>query len=322
MENKEREEFYLKSASQIQDVDLEKLFYLIKKAVINNDKNMIKYETLISIGAENQGKRISRKNLEGFLNSIYKYWWKNWLLPKSKMDHDWQKGIIKRYIDAGVFDPDSNNRIENIYEIMSELSYKNLFEDACRFQGNYFCVVDTDYFSVERQKRAKSFYDAKLYLNIKLENRIELTKKLIDKALKKDMPFVFKFALYDKRTDNIVIYVDYENISDTADLIDEVKKENENLFDGCQVKHPMIAKYRDYMGYGEEAIYGSYNSARTDILTLTYLELSKHYKTDKNYLTDENIIKEFKKNCKRERVDFNNFYRNDNREWWEIYIEE
>lgn len=319
MENKERKEFFSKEEKNIQDVNLEKLFALIKKAVVKEDKKMLDYENLMSIGAENQGKRLYRKDLEGFLNQIYEIWWDHWLIPKSTMNNHYQKDIIKRYIDAEIFDPHTDKRLKSIFGIMDELKYKYLFEDACRFQGNYFLVVDTNHFSVTREKKARYCYDTKLYLNIKLENRVTLAKRMIEKALKKDIPFVFKFALYDQRTDNVVIYTDFENVATTADLIDEIKKENPHLFEGCEVKNPLLATYRGYIGFGEEAYYGSYNSVRSDILKMTYLELLKQYRKDETSLTDENIKNIFKKNCLHERVDFNCFYRNETSDDWYRY---
>lgn len=322
MERKKLEEFLDREEKNIQDVNLEKIFALIKNAVVKHDKSLLEYENLMSIGAENKGKRFYRKDLEGFLNQIYEIWWDHWLIPKSKMDNNYQKTVIQKYIDAEVFDPHSDKRIPNIFTIMDELKYRYLFEDTCYFQGNYFCVIDTNRFSVDREKHARFCYDSKLYLNIKLENRIELAKRMIEKALKKNIPFVFKFALYDQRTDNVVIYVDFENVSLTADMIDEVKKENPHLFEGCQVKNPLLATYRKYMGFGEEAIYSSYNSARTDILMMTYKELSKLYNKDPNSLTDENIKKIFKKNCWNLCIDYDRFYTNKWRAIGEEYKEE
>lgn len=313
---KERIEFFEEEEKYIQNINLGKLYRLIKKAVIKQDKKLLKYENLISLGAENNGKRLKRTELVDLLNGIYRIWWHKWVLPKSETD-SYQKDLIKRYIDAGIFDPDSDKRLKSIYEIIDEWNYKGLFEDACRFQDSYFLVIDTNFFTAEREKMAFRYYDTKIYLNIKLENRVELAKRFIDKAMKEGFPLTFKFALYDERTDNVVIYNKFENTKATAKFIDEIKKEHPELFEGCKVKNPLLATYHGYMGFGEESYYGSYNSVRTDILMLTYLELLEEYKKDKKSLTDENIKRKFRKNCWREQVDPNCFYKNKDRKIWD-----
>ena len=45
------------------------------------------------------------------------------------------------------------------------------------FQGKYFCHFYTNMMSASRKKFEKQFYDARIYLNIKLENRLTMHLK-------------------------------------------------------------------------------------------------------------------------------------------------
>jgi len=309
MVNKERENFFKNVGTDLQDVNLDGVFALIKKAVKENNKDCLKYQNIISVGAENEGKKLHKKDLIEILNKIYKIWWDNWLIPSSKLKNHYQATTIKRCVDEKLYYPSSEKQL-NIYEIMDELSYANLFEDVCRFQNRYFCIVDTNFLSVERKKYVRYFYQTKLYLNIKLKNRVELADKLIEKAMQKDLPLTFKFALDDDRTDNFVFYTNFCEVKETADMIDEIKAEYPDLFEDCKVCNPLLAKYRGYMGFGEESYVSSYNFGRSDILLETYSELAKKYNYDKNTLTDEELKSEFKKQCYNKLIDPENFSRN------------
>lgn len=311
MINQERDELFKNMGSDFQEVNLDDVFALLKKAIKEKNQDCLKYQNIISVGAENEGKRLNRKDLTGVLDKIYKIWWDNWLIPNSKIKNHYQSTTIKRCVDEKLYHPDNKDKI-NIYEIMDELSYSNLFEDACHLQNRYFCVIDTNLLSVKRKKYVRYFYQAKLYLNIKLKNRIELAEKFIDKVMKEDLPLTFKFALDDNRTDNFVLYVNFNEVEKTAKMIEEVKTENPQLFDGCKVCNPLLAKYKGYMGFGEESYIESYNADRSDILVGAYQELEKKFKYNEEDLTDADIKAEFKKQCYRKLIDSKNFSRNKN----------
>lgn len=326
MKNPEdKQKFFEEVKYDLEEVNVPRLFQMIKDSVINNDVDAFNYEKIISYGAENQGKRVEKQDMRKLLTKFYDIWWHNWLIPKSKMSNCYPKDRIEYFANQKEFNPDSKYRLEDILEIIDEMDIQNLLEDSCRFQGDHFLIFDTSFFTADREHYARQFYEAKLYLNINLTNRPKLAEKLINKAILKDIPLVFKFAFDDERTDNFVMYANFIDMKKTIDMVEEVKRENPSLFEGSKIYNPLVAKYKEYIGVGEESIYGSYNSARCDILNETRNELAKEYSLNKYYLKNENIKKVFDKWCFRLRIDPDNFCQNMSeekyKEYYEIYRE-
>ena len=179
------------------------------------------------------------------------------------------------------------------------------------YQGRYFCHFYTNVMSTDRFEFEKPWCDARIYLNIKTQNTVQLANVMIDKAIQKNIPLTFKFAFFDERNDNFVLYSEYKHMDSLVNLIDETKKENPNLFAGCEVKNPLMAALKGYMGFGEEPFtFDSYNSVRADILEGTYKKLSEQYIQDKDSLTKENIVLAFQDQCNKNQIDSENFYLN------------
>ena len=122
-----------------------------------------------------------------------------------------------------------------------------------------------------------------------------------------NLPLTFKLATSALRNDNFVLYDQFENMTNLIGLIEKTKKENPALFVGCKVKNPLLATLKGYMGFGEEPYWDSYTSVRVEALEKAYKTLSGHYKTDKNYLTKENIKNAFDEACKKNHIDSTNF---------------
>ena len=130
----------------------------------------------------------------------------------------------------------------------------------------------------------------KIYLHTKLKNILKLTHKLIKTALSTNAPLTIKMGLSDTRNDNLILYTNYKEIDATIALIEKVKEKYPELFAGCKVDNPLMAKYMEYMGIGEEPYsWGSYNSVRAEILEKCYTILHKKYKKDRSILTNEKI---------------------------------
>ena len=221
---------------------------------------------------------------------------------------EWQKEELKQLIDDPFFNPEGKEKLEDIYEMWlypNDIMVAGL-NSPIYFQGKYFCHFFTNLMSLDRIKFEKQFCDARIYLNIKFENRLELAEKLIDNALEMNLPLTFKFATSVARNDNFVLYDQYENMMGLIGLIEKTKNENPSLFVGCKVKNPLFATLNGYMGFGEEPYWDSYTSVRVEALEKAYAELSKHYKKDKNYLTKENIKKAFYEACRKNHINSNN----------------
>ena len=316
--NKFREQFFEKSKQDLKDVNMDKVFYLIEKAVKTENKKMLDYENIVSIGAENKGERIDEEQYTNLLCKVYKIWWSQWLIPAYKNAPEYRKEELKSIIDDKEMDPNNKDLQKDILDIMSYVDCKNIYQMAWYMQEDYFCLLDMKNFFYTGQPHAR-ICETRLYLNFKLKDIPKATDELVRTAFKKKVPLLFKFALYDKRNDNFVIYTDYQNIDKVVDVIEQTKKENPDLFADCKVKNPLMATYKDYMGFGEEPVFGSYNSIRVDILTNLYDELLKEYKMDKNSLTKENMQNKLKDTCKYFHIDSENFCKNKCEEYKQEY---
>lgn len=306
---RERNKFFESAKNDLQGVSIDKIFYLVEKAVKTNNPKLLKYESLVSIGAENKGKKLELDDLKHLLTKVYTIWWNNWLVLKCQSNTSFQNDTLNKIIRENDCNPNLKNLEDDIFEVISYV-YGNINQNALSFLGNNFLLLDVN--SMFLKKPFVQFYDAKIYLNIKLENLPLLAEKLVDNAKDKNAPLLFKFSFSDARNDNVVVYSKYEDINKIVDVIETTKKENPKLFVGCKVKNPLMATYKGYMGFGEAPlVYGSYNSVRADVLKKMYKELLKKYKQNKNCLTKENMQKSFEKACKENKVSSKEFYKNE-----------
>ena len=307
-----RNAFLQKEKDNLQNVDMRKIVLLLKKAVKENNKKMLKYESIVSIGAENTGARLNKVQYAKLLENIYKYWWDHALIPKYNSLSPATRECYDKYVKNEEFIPTSKHRIENIFEILEELqdiSFMGLWSPIY-FQGKYFCDFYANDFSIERTNFSRRI-DVKLYLHIKLKNTLSLAHKIIKKALTTNTPLLFKIATYDARNDNFVFYTNYKDIYSLIELIETVRAKNPELFSGCKIDNPLMGTYNNYIGFGEEPYsWGSYVSVRTDILEKSFNELKKIYNNKKSDLTNEKILETLKFFCKREKIDEENFYLN------------
>lgn len=306
----ERNKFFENAKEDLKNASLDKIFYLVEKAVKTDKPEILNYKNIVSIGAENNSKRLKQKDLEQLMTKVYTIWWNNWLVPKSQgVKTNLQDNIYNKILMQSYCNPNSIETQNDIFETISYVD-ATISQNAWFFLNNNFLLLDVN--SMFSGKQFIQYCDARIYLNIKLKNLPLLAEKLVDNAITENAPLIFKFAFSDKRNDNVVIYSRYKDLEKIVAVIEKTKQDNPELFDGCKVRNPLMATYKEYMGFGEEPLkFGtSYNSIRVDILKKMYKVLSKKYKNDKNYLSKSNLQKCFEKTCKKYKVDSKEFYKN------------
>ena len=307
---KERIKFFDNAKKDLKNVSLDKIFYLVEKAVKTNNPKILNYENIVSIGAENNGKKLTDDGLKKLLTKVYKTWWNNWLVPKCQASNTfYQDNIYNKILMENDCNPNMKNLENDIFEILSYVGGA-ISQEAWHFQNEHFLVFDVN--SMFLGKPYIQYFDARIYLNIKLDNLPMLAEKLIDNAIENNAPLLFKFALADARNDNVVIYSQFKDLEKNVAVIEKTKKENPELFENCKVTNPLMATYKGYMGFGEEPLkFGtSYNSIRVDILKKMFKELSIQYEQNRHCLTKKNINKCFENACKEFKVDSKDFYKN------------
>lgn len=308
-----RDEFLKSAENDLVCPNMDKIFYLLEKAVKTDNKKLLDYDNIVRIGVKSKHKAINKKEYGNLLRKTYVFWYNHALKQRyENPQKDWQKENIEKEIMSVEDLKPENVNSENVFEICSYFEDRMVggLKFPTYFQHGYFCHFYVNYFTLGRMQLEK-YPEVRLYLKIDIENVVKLSDIVIGKALKNKIPLLFKIALNDGRNDNVVFYTDYENINAVANMIEETKKENPKLFKGCKVKNPLMATYKKYMGYGEEPlIYGSYNSVRVDAMEDAFRELKKAYEKDDKFLTKENIKNQFEKSCEKFWIDSENFCMN------------
>ena len=307
-----RKEFLEKAKDELVGPNMDKIFYILEKAVKTNNPKLLDYDKIVKIGAKSQGKKIDEKEYAELLKKTYAYWYNHALKERHEnAETTWQKESIEEFLNNDELKPE-NIKGDEIFDVCSYFEDRMIggLKFPTYFQGEYFCHLYANDLTIDRKKKEK-FAELRLYLKINVENVVKLADVLIDKALENNVPLLLKIALMDGRNDNMVFYTDYDNVEAVANLIDTAKNENPNLFEGCKVKNPLMATYKKYIGFGEEPfLFGSYNSVRVDAMQDAFKALKKEYDKNPEFLTKENIEKQFKESCEDFWIDGENLCMN------------
>lgn len=110
--------------------------------------------------------------------------------------------------------------------------------------------------------------DCRLYLNVKPHNIAPLCEALLKKCFAKRQRIYFKFWTNDNRNDTFLIYCGYSTVQKKIELLREIRKEQPELFEGCENINPLLVNIDGFIGFGEEPKYehSSYNSERADAI--------------------------------------------------------
>ena len=138
-----RKSFLEKAKNDLQNPNMKKIISLIKKAVKENDKKMLSYKSICSIGAENKGARVNKNQYAKLLENVYKYWWDNAVITKyNSLPAKDKKYYGEKFVKNEDYIPTSKNRIESIFELLGELENETPMHllPPTYFQGKHFCV--------------------------------------------------------------------------------------------------------------------------------------------------------------------------------------
>ena len=140
--------------------NIDKIVYLLEKAVKTNNKSLVKYNNIIKIGTTQEKHHLDTKKYEKLLEKVYRYWWKNTVLPLfNTTTKEWQKQGLRKLIEDPALNPEGREKIDNIFEIWTELDDEWVagLKTPIYFQEKYFCHFSTNLMSVSRMKFEKQF---------------------------------------------------------------------------------------------------------------------------------------------------------------------
>lgn len=94
----------------------------------------------------------------------------------------------------------------------------------------------------------------RLYLNTASMDLHKMSKLLLTKCVKYNMPFYFKISEYECRDDNIVIYSDTKHLTQYIKILEEIKKENPEIVKRCGKPPVLCGNIDGWIGYGSEPL--------------------------------------------------------------------
>ena len=151
--------------------------------------------------------------------------------------------------------------------------------------------------------------DCRLYINFKSENLLAFVNELIGKALKTNtkLPYFKFYTRTDNRNDDFLIYSSFEKAEQNIDLIEQVKAEHPELFDGTENMSRNLGKINGYIGYGDEPTKEmsgeSYNTVRENV-TDDFISHIRH-NSDGKIALDENLVNEYEKTLQKNGIESN-----------------
>ena len=140
--------------------------------------------------------------------------------------------------------------------------------------------------------------ECRFYLNLKAKYMVAFAQEFVAKCEKRHLPYRFKIATDDVRSDDVVVYTSYENAQKFLNVINEIEIEHPQLFEGAERTGVMTGKIGKYIAFGEECLCmpghdkTSFNKLRADtygkyVEQIKYDTLTELFKQNKEVNTSK-----------------------------------
>lgn len=240
------------------------------------DNGSFSYSDLVRVNARNSGKSSAFKDIEEYCALIYSYWYNGIL----NLDSSAQNPEIKRAIEEIKSNPKfktENMKSSGFYnffnggfdkeigvkELAPVLMQNSIWENNQGSGGFMHVQTNRLNFNGERTN-----VETRLYLNLDTNSIFPFSKQLLSICMEKNLNLYTKMASNDSRNENIVIYTNYQNAGKIIDVINTIKKEQPEIFEGADKINPIMGKVDNYIGFGEEPVYkhSSFNKERSNAI--------------------------------------------------------
>lgn len=190
---------------------------------------------------------IDEKDINEFISHVYADWY---FLHKNTPNRNVQAvKLLSDYQYAPV-----NLTGDKPFELIKNGQFRDVlpifFQYTNRLEERYFVCVKTD----ELYNRTfEGFrFEVRLYLNLPSNQHISFAKEFVDRAYLSEFPSLLKILNNDYRSDNIIIYTDYEYAQKVVDVINDIRKENPTMFEKVGEVSTLLGSIDDYIGFGEQ----------------------------------------------------------------------
>lgn len=205
-------------------------------------------------------------------------------------------------------------------ELFLSHDFQNLKIKPFSLQGESFTHIHASFIN----NFVSEEIECRFYLSPKMENIVSLVKQIIIKHTNENLPCYFKLSTKSERNDRIVLYSSLDNADKHLRILEEIQKENPQLFVQSN-KNPLWGNIRDIENiyFGMEPFYkgeSSYGAIRGAILDETLSDFKKLYGDfDENDEITDDMADKFKKilnfNCILNGINQNNFALNKTNEF-------
>jgi len=261
--------------------------------------------------AHNDGN-VNNDDLEKFCRRLYKFWYEQ---IKGIYDHPELTQESKEIFAKVMENPDLSvesmkSRSASAYDFFVK-DYKDFGIDSrirpldpqSNRDMNAFKNGASDFIHIFHNGHiggGRDKIDCRLYMNFKSDKVLDFINEFIAKSVKVGgrMPYLKFYTTTNNRNDNFMIYTSYEKAEQWIDMIEQIKKEKPELFEGAEKVSRNFGKINGYIGYGDEPteeqkkIGSSYNALRDEIVSdFAYANKNQKYSTEMKQMFEQKLEK-------------------------------
>ena len=243
---------------------------------------------LLSMDARRDG-RVDDKDWEEYNKFVYLRWYNHF---KNMSQEDIDKLLVQYNVGSTKKDGTKTSASERVAEYSERIdairNSPKYRPEEIEKNSNYFYFLSNEcnseklsglrpyknqdgvFFHVMSLPSAQEEGDTqfRLYLNISASNITNVSKGLMQKCDKQNLPVYFKTAVGTNESDVIVIYTSFKDAQRLVEVLKELKNEKPQWFIGAEKTAKSEGQIAGFIGCGEEPAYkhSSYNAERGEVI--------------------------------------------------------
>lgn len=245
--------------------DLIKLVNFCTKQKI--ERNQDAYNIMAQIGVNKNNKPVSKQSLLSLYKKTYDLMFRyiSELQVRSTTRQNFAK--LKEMYARGELKPNLSPEecrkfyFETCPQVLGEYSplHAQNGEDVILNDGR----VTPDFIHIYPFERASEI-NCRLYLNTTPDNSCKIGEYLLEECYNRHLRVYFKFDTAGTRNDSMLIYTNYQKVSEFVEILEQIKQQHPELFVGATKSGVLTAQVNDFISYGEEPEYkhSSFNAER------------------------------------------------------------
>ena len=253
LSTRRKKERFLKT---VESVDKDTILSYISSTAVGEDI----YTRVVTENAFNTGF-VDDKKLNDFALKFYSDWY--FLAKNTGYKTPSSVKIFGEY----EFSPVSMIN-DKCIEVIKSNTYKDIFplfvQYINKLEDKFFLCVDINKLYCRGEEKE---YPVRLYINLPSSASIDFASEFLDRSYLLDIAGVIKILSDDSRFDTITIYTDYQSVDSVVELINTIKEECPSIFTKVGKLSPLLGKFNDVIGFGEQYGKDTYLNTRCRVLS-------------------------------------------------------